>query len=63
VPQPILTKLNTDLNRLLAGPLKQRLEDQAITVTPTTPEGFAAHVRSEIAKWTKVVRQARLEAE
>ncbi|MBI4206287.1 MAG: tripartite tricarboxylate transporter substrate binding protein [Betaproteobacteria bacterium] len=64
VPQPILTKLNTDLNKLLAGgPLKQRLEEQGIAVTPTTPEAFAAHVKAEIAKWTKVVQQAKLEAE
>lgn len=63
VPQPILTKLNSDLNKLLAGPLKQRLEEQGITVTPTTPDRFAAHVKSEIARWTKVVQEARLEAE
>lgn len=63
VPQPILTKLNADLNKLLAGPLKQRLEDQGIAVTPTTPDGFAALVKSEIARWTKVVQQGKLEAE
>jgi tripartite-type tricarboxylate transporter receptor subunit TctC len=39
------------------------LEEQGITVTPTTQEGFAAHVKTEIAKWTKVVQQAKLEAE
>jgi tripartite-type tricarboxylate transporter receptor subunit TctC len=64
VAQSILTKINADLNKLLAaGPLKQRLEEQGITVTPTTQEGFAAHVKTEIAKWTKVVQQAKLEAE
>jgi len=64
VPQPILAKLNTDMNRLLgAGPLRKRLETQGIDVTPATPEEFAAHVKSEIAKWTKVVRDAKLEAE
>jgi len=62
VPQPILGKLNTDLNKLLAGgPLRQRLEEQGIDVTPATPEAFAAHVKAEIAKWTKVVREAGLE--
>jgi tripartite-type tricarboxylate transporter receptor subunit TctC len=61
VPQPVLDKLNTDANRLLAGPLKKRLEDQGITVTPATPEAFAMHVRSEIAKWTRVVKEAKLE--
>ncbi|MBI4203627.1 MAG: tripartite tricarboxylate transporter substrate binding protein [Betaproteobacteria bacterium] len=64
VPQPILAKFNADLNKLLvSGPLKRRLEDQGVTVTPRTPDAFAAHVKSEIAKWTKVVQQAKLEAE
>ena len=60
VPQPILAKLNADANKLLAGPLKKRLEDQGIAVAPSTPEEFAAHVKSEIAKWTKVVADAKL---
>jgi tripartite-type tricarboxylate transporter receptor subunit TctC len=63
VPQPILTKLNADLNKILSGPLKARLEEQGIAVTPTTSEQFAAHVKSEIAKWTKVVKAAKLEAD
>ena len=62
VPQPILTKLNADLNKVLSGPLKARLEDQGIAVSPTTSEQFEAHVRSEIDKWTKVVKAAKLEA-
>jgi len=64
VAQPVLAKINADLNKLLAaGPLKQRLEEQGITLSPTTQEGFEAHVKSEIAKWTKVVQEGKLEAE
>lgn len=63
VPQPILAKLNADGNKLLAGPLKKRLEDQGITVEPATPEQFTTHVKSEIAKWTKVVRDSKLEGD
>ena len=64
VPQPILAKLNTDANKLLAGPLKKRLEDQGIAVANgITPAQFAAHVKSEIAKWTKVVRDANLQTD
>lgn len=64
VPQPILAKLNADANKLLSGgPLRKRLEDQGITLTPATPEEFAAHVKAEIARWTKVVQDAKLEAE
>jgi tripartite-type tricarboxylate transporter receptor subunit TctC len=63
VPQPILNKLTADLHKVLSGPLKARLEDQGIDVTPTTPEQFAAHAKSEIEKWTKVVTAAKLEGE
>lgn len=63
VPQPILTKMNADGNKLLAGPLKKRLEDQGIAVEAATPDEFAAHVKSEIAKWTKVVRESKLEGD
>jgi tripartite-type tricarboxylate transporter receptor subunit TctC len=61
VPQAIITKINTDVNQLLAGPgLKKRLEDQGISVTPSTPEAFLAYIKVEIDKWTKVVKDAEL---
>jgi tripartite-type tricarboxylate transporter receptor subunit TctC len=63
VPQPILNKLTADLHKVLAGPLKARLEEQGVDVTPTTPEQFVAHVKTEIDKWTKVVAAAKLEGE
>jgi tripartite-type tricarboxylate transporter receptor subunit TctC len=64
VPQAIITRINTDLNKLLAGgTLRKRLEDQGITLTPGTPEAFAAHVKAEQEKWTKVVRDAKLPGE
>jgi len=64
VPRQIITKINTDVNKLLnAGALRKRLEDQGIDITPATPEEFATHVKAEIAKWTKVVQEAHLEAD
>jgi tripartite-type tricarboxylate transporter receptor subunit TctC len=64
VSQAIIAKINTDVNQLLAGPaLKKRLEDQGITLSPATPEGFAQHVRAEQEKWTKVVKDANLPGE
>ena len=51
VPQAIVTKINADVNALLAGPvLKKRLEDQGITLSPTTPQAFEQHVRAETEK-------------
>ena len=61
VPPAIIAKINADANKLLAGPvLKKRLEDQGITVTPTTPEAFQNYVRDETDKWTRVVKEANL---
>ena len=61
VPKRILAKLNADLNKVLNSPdLRQRMEDQGIEVTPSTPEQFLAHVKAETARWTKVVREAGL---
>jgi tripartite-type tricarboxylate transporter receptor subunit TctC len=64
VPPVVLAKINTDVNKLLAEgtPLRKRLEAQGITVTPRTQSEFKAHVESEIARWTKVVQEAKLEA-
>jgi tripartite-type tricarboxylate transporter receptor subunit TctC len=63
VPPAILNKLTADLHKVLAGPLKPRLVEQGIDVTPTSPEQFAAHVKVEIEKWTKVVAAAKLEGD
>jgi tripartite-type tricarboxylate transporter receptor subunit TctC len=60
VPQAVLDKLHADGAKVLSGPLRKRLEDQGITVEQATPAQFAEHVKSEIAKWTKVVQDAKL---
>ncbi len=62
VPPAIVAKISADLNKALNGAaLRKRLEDQAIEVTPGTPEQFLAHIKAETAKWTKVVKEAGLE--
>lgn len=63
VPQPVLAKLHADGAKVLSGPMKKRLEDQGITVEQATPEQFAAHVKAEIAKWTRVVIESKLEGD
>lgn len=64
LPRPLEAKINADLIKVLASDaLKKRLDDQGIDVQSSTPEELVAHVRVEIAKWTKVVKEANLAAE
>ncbi len=63
VQELLLAKLTADLHKVLNGPLKPRLEEQGVTVAPTTPEQFTAYVKTEIEKWTKVVIAAKLDSE
>jgi tripartite-type tricarboxylate transporter receptor subunit TctC len=31
-----------------------------VDITPTTPEGFAAHIQAEMQKWRKVISRAKI---
>lgn len=64
LPKALETKINADLVKTLAMPtLRQRLDDQGIDVQSSTPDELKAHARAEIAKWTKVVKEANLPPE
>jgi tripartite-type tricarboxylate transporter receptor subunit TctC len=61
LPRALEMKINADLIKVLASDgLKKRLDDQGIDVQSSTPEELVAHVRGEIAKWVKVVKEANL---
>lgn len=64
LPKALETKINADLVKALATPaLRQRLDEQGIDVQSSTPDELKAHARAEIAKWTKVVKEANIPAE
>jgi tripartite-type tricarboxylate transporter receptor subunit TctC len=60
----IVSKLSTEINRILKLPeVNERLSSLGAEPAGSTPDEFAAHIRAEIAKWGKVVRDsgARIE--
>ena len=62
VPAAIVRKLNVAINEALMSPdVAKRFAADGSTPTGSTPEQFAAHIRSEIAKWRKLVKEAKLE--
>jgi tripartite-type tricarboxylate transporter receptor subunit TctC len=53
----IVTRLNKELNAALGSPaLRERLASQGADVVGGTPEEFARVIRSDFAKWAKVVK-------
>ena len=58
-PRAIITKVNADILAALAAPeVRQRMLGQGFEVVGSTPEQFAAYLKSEIAKWTKVINDS-----
>ena len=63
-PVAILDKLNAEIRRILSDPaVKQRLDDYAFTPVGDSREQFAAFMKSEIAKWSKVAHDSGARAD
>jgi tripartite-type tricarboxylate transporter receptor subunit TctC len=63
-PKDIVTRLNTELVRLVRTPeMREALARQGAEPIASTPEQFAAVVRSEGEKWAKVIKAAGVKAE
>ena len=64
LPPSILKRLNQELNAVLALPeMRDLLAREGVTPKPTTPEQFAVLVRSDLARWTKLINERRIEVE
>ena len=62
LPQEIASRLNKDLNALLAEPaVVERIHTLGSDPKGGTPEDFKALVAKDIARWTKVIADAGIE--
>ena len=63
-PRSIIGRLNTELRAVLGEPeTKARFVKVGMEPTPSTADEFAALIRSEIAKWAKVIKAAGIQPE
>jgi tripartite-type tricarboxylate transporter receptor subunit TctC len=63
-PAPIVARLNAETVKVLErSDVKTALANQGLEVAPGSPEQFAAHIKSEIAKFTKIGKAAGIKAE
>lgn len=64
VPQDIVAKLNAEAVKALSSPeLRERFATIGVTPIGDTPTQFAATIKSDIARWAKVVKAANLKIE
>ena len=63
-PKPIVDKLNLELNAILDEPETQnRLLAMGAEILKSTPDQFAVYIKSEHAKWGKLVRETGVKIE
>ena len=64
VPRAIVDKLHHDIARVVQLPeVKQRFAADGADAVDSSPQLFAAYLREEIARWTKVVKAAGIKAD
>jgi tripartite-type tricarboxylate transporter receptor subunit TctC len=61
VPKPIIARLNKTTVAVLSTPeVQQKYLAQGVDPIPSTSAHYSAYLKSETAKWTKVVRAAKI---
>ena len=62
MPEPIVAKLNAELNKALAAPeFADKMTSEAMTLMPMTPQQFGNYIKEDIARWTKVAKDRKIE--
>ncbi len=62
LPAPVLKTLNDSLNTVLAaGDMREKLAAEALDPTPMSPEAFARFIHDDIARWTAIARDRKID--
>lgn len=63
-PKNVIARLHAEIAKATMMPdVKQRLEGLGMEAASAGPEQFAAHIRSEIQRWSKLVRDTGIKAD
>lgn len=62
LPAPVVKTLVDALGTVLAQPdFQEKLSAEAVALRPMTPEAFAAYVKADIERWTRLARERKLD--
>ena len=63
-PREVVMRLQTEIHRVIALPeIRTKLAEQGLDIASNTPEQFAAYIKSETAKWAKLIREVGVKPE
>ena len=63
-PRPIIMKLNRAIGEILRRPdVEDAILKQGAAVAPSSPEGLQAFVKSEIERWTPIIKASGIKAD
>jgi tripartite-type tricarboxylate transporter receptor subunit TctC len=64
LPEAVTRRLNETLNTVLRAPeLRERLVGEAVEPMPMSPQAFAEAMRADLARWTALARERKIEVE
>lgn len=64
MPKPIVALLNQELNKVLASEdMKTLLAREGADPQPTTPQQFGELIRSDIQRWTRLLKESNIQTE
>jgi tripartite-type tricarboxylate transporter receptor subunit TctC len=62
-PREIVQRLNAEVTRFVGqADVQQRFADLGMTISAGTPDALDGYIKSEIAKWAKVIKDADVKA-
>jgi tripartite-type tricarboxylate transporter receptor subunit TctC len=64
-PRPIIDRLNGEINRVVRDPqiVRERLNTVGLEAVGTTPEQLLEVMQADLAKYTKLAREAQIKPE
>ncbi|APW39528.1 hypothetical protein RD110_21835 [Rhodoferax koreense] len=63
-PTAVVDKINAEIRRVIADPaVKEKLTTQGFVLVDETPDQFNRYLKTEYAKWSKLIKDADIKAE
>lgn len=63
-PRAIVVSLNDRLRKIMSAPDQmQRFKERGLDIITSSPEEFAAHLKNEMNKWGKVIKERNMRAD